>query len=282
MRMWMIGVTVGMALVLGLAGTAAAGLVTNVTDGTTLLDDDFEGVAAISQGFADDPATTDYDPVAITGTWTINEETLRMIQVSDFVGTSGSSTYPAAFGGDNYLRISRTGTSNVAIGDFTAQTDIGDLIHVEWQTYVARHAHEADIGIMTFFEGAGGTGDRPVRMNLEPDGDVTYFVGGTGGGPGTETDSGLNWTLGVWQTYEVDYVIGSNTFDLTIDGATVTGLGSEHSGTTALRSIRFGSREATVYLVDSISDEGVPVPEPGFAGLVLLGCGALLRRRRMG
>jgi len=110
------------ALLAVVATDAGAVIITNVTAGTTLFSDDFEGVSAINLGFADDPGT-DLDPAAAPGTWTIVESDATQIQVTEFAGTTSTSlNYPGAFQGDNYLWINRTGGFNRASGDFTPQT----------------------------------------------------------------------------------------------------------------------------------------------------------------
>jgi len=187
------------ALLAVVATDAGAVTITNVTTGSPV-------------GFADDTGATDFDPAAGLGTWTtIQESANAETQVSNFSGTTtggGGVVYPSAAEGNNYLRLARTTPFNFALGTLSApQTTDDDVIRVAFSLYGRGDGPD----VIAFYEndpGTGGAAER-FRLNLGGGGDIINQ------GPG---DTGLNWIAGQWQTWEIDFVIGASTFDLTVDG----------------------------------------------------------------
>ncbi len=249
------------ALVLITVSTVQAVMITNVTSGTQLFLDNFEGANAIGAGFVDDPGTTNYAPTAITGSWSITESDARQIQVTDFSGTTTTSVdYPGAFQGDNCMWFNRTGGFNAAFARPTSlQNTNGDAIHYEWMAYL-RDFDSGRPGVFSLYHNINGSGDRIVGLVAESDGSID------GGGS-------LAYTSDTWQRWAVDYVVGANTYDLTIDGIRQTGLAVKDSAGAA-GTVRFGSSAGVEYFVDA-------VPEPSALVLIVMGLfGLAVCRRR--
>jgi len=253
------------ALSATVATNASAVLIMNLTTNTVLFSDGFENVPASPVGFADDDGSADFDPVADTGTWSTLQEndSDNRIQVSDFSGTS----YPSAAVGDNYLRINRSGGFVQAVGTLSApQTTAGDRIRVELSLYVRAGGPD----VIAFYETTPGVNlaSERFRLNTNASGNILSNGAGT-------SDTGLDWIANQWQTWQIDFVIGQDTFDLTVDGVTATGIDTEDgSNFDAFRQFRFGSTDGVEFLADSI-------PEPSSAMLLgLLGVFVAMKRRK--
>ncbi len=251
-----------------MASVASATIITNETTSTTLFEDDFEGVSAISVGFVDDPGDTDYDPSAGTGSWVTKETDVKQIQVTDFDGTTTGPPvvdYPGAYQGSNYMWVNRTGNFNSAVGSLTSvQSTAGDAIHIEWMVYF--RDNPANNSFFRMYSGSGATGNSIASLSANGD----QSVGGGGS---------LTYLSDTWQKWELDYVVNATTYDLTIDGTQATGLSVLESGG-AVGSIRFskgGGVSAKEYFVDA-------VPEPSTFALLSIGGLMMLiwRRRRTG
>jgi len=222
-----------------------------ITSGSTVIGfDDFESNTTSSTVAAPD-GTGDYDPdAATTGSWSTSETAADKVQVTSY-GT------PGAFEGSKYLRI--TAMSNHAYLGFSANQTTGTL---HFETMVNTGQTGTDYSTAVGFQNSSSAWGPMVQFMSG--GKITYYNGAF-------TDSGLTYTANVWKKLEIDWTIGSSTFDLTYDGTTVTGLASR--GTAAsMDRIRLSGNGLSHF--DA-------VPEP--ATMSLLGIGgllALVRRRR--
>lgn len=261
------------AFVIGLAMHADAVMavtVTNLTTNTTLFYDNFEGVSPVS-GIPAVDGSGDYDPVAVTGTWSAPggiEDNPAITQVTD----STTSPDPGAFEGQNYLRIYRDNTlaSNDLNAALTAsQTTTGDLIRLSMMVYVPNDGVNARGQFMLL----GATSDIfSARAWVRPDGagNVAYVAPGF-----AVTDTGIDYTPGVWQEWNLEYTVGGSTFDVTVNGITASGLASFSSGNVAYGYfINSNTTAGSVYL-DSV------VPEPNTVMMMIIGCLGLAAASRM-
>ena len=191
----------------------------------------------------------------------------------------------------------------------------GETVHSEFWMYIVSTGPatppDADANVRWVFGGlnnapgvAIGGGGAGVESQLgsgrfqTPYGGVNWLEGNTSGGSSTAD---------TWQKWELDYVVGATTIDLTIDGAQTTGHDAQNSPaagiynstivgqwlmTFQLRALQPGEdgnpdwyyiMDSEAY-VDDLSITVTAVPEPStvmllFAGAALLGP-CLVRRRR--
>ena len=223
-----------------------------ITSGSTVIGfDDFESNTTFSTAAAPD-TSGDYDPdAATTGSWSTSEATADKVQVTNY-GT------PGAFEGSKYLRI--TATSTHAYLAFSADQTTGTL---HFETMVNTGQTNLNSSTAVGFQNSSSAWGPFVQFMSG--GKIQYYASSA------YHDSGLTYTADVWKKLEIDWTIGSSTFDLTYDGTTVTGLATR--GTAAsMDRIRLSGNGLSHF--DA-------VPEP--ATMSLLGIGgllALVRRRR--
>lgn len=210
-----------MAAILLASGTQAVTVV-NKTTGQTLFFDDFEGASGVSHTDFPD-ASGDYDPSqASVGTWTPVSESLREgIQVTDYQG--GENSPAATPQGTNYLRVVRNNNSASATATLSAlQSVSGNLIHVEAMIWIPR-----DVTATTFQLIIRGSNDEmranlyTVKISGSGDSSAVYAYDATLPTP-KAVDSTFDWLANTWQKWEVDYAVGGETFDLSIDGVKKT------------------------------------------------------------
>ena len=259
------------ALVLIAGSTAQAVMVTNVTTGTQLFFDDFEGLGTSVSHSPYPDNSGDFDPQAVIGTWSISESAQTMIQVTD----STTAPDPGPWWGDNYLRMNRSGAFNAMYGNLsevqTVAEHSGDLIHWEMMVNVAPGVN--DVAIVGLFS---DTGKHMVHVVARSSNGTIYNQpSGSGYVP-----TGLTFTPGEWMRVELDYTIGASTFDLTVDGDTSTNLAfyTANSGGGVERIRLTGAVGGGTYY------DATVVPEPGTMALLLvaglcLGIGSRRRRR---
>jgi hypothetical protein len=203
------------------AGVAQSVTVINKTTGELLFYDDFETALAVSTGAYPDESG-DYDPDnTATGTWTINETGPTNIQVASYLG-NGLDDPAAVPQGTNYLRFVRHTAAAFEAGVVlpAVQNTPGDVIHTEAMVWIplAVNANAFQIQLL----GSGGSTD--FRANIL----LVQATSGIGG-PVNAWDAvratpayaatGLEWRGNTWQKWEVDYAVGSDTFEMAIDGA---------------------------------------------------------------
>ena len=235
-----------------MTASAQAVTVRNTTLGTTLFN---------SSGFENDTVGT-APSQSSPGNWTSG------IPPYDEVMTGGS---PGAFEGDNYLSTLRTNSSGNPQAVFANQTVLGDNIHVEYMLYMPVAGHDASVilnGGTQYWRGLS-------RMaTWDNAGNFAHYDG-----------SGYNWTMDAypldqWFKAEIDYTIGSSTYQVTLDGTAMPpstaldGIGTPGGGDFAATSVGHNGSDPDHFYLDA-------VPEP--TSLLLLACGGLgliAQRRR--
>jgi hypothetical protein len=249
-----------------LAGTPAQALLVK-NDGNTIFD---------SGGFENDVAG--FAPAAASsGTW---EWAAINYGASFNVSTDAS---PGPNEGSQYLTVDKTSLPNSGYirANFASAATTGS-VNMQWKTYVDSTAGVS--GTNYYICGPGtGTGGAKFFFTMGADGVLTSDINGTG--------SGIPDVVPVdkWITAEFDYVLGADSFDLTLDGTTTNvsldgpkvheagnfdGKISNFAGLL----IRDGGGSSTFKShIDSI---GGVIPEPASLSLLGLGGLMLLRRRR--
>jgi hypothetical protein len=271
--------TVVLALfsVVAVQSSASAMIVENVTQGTTVFADDFEGVSPVSTVPAYDGSAR-YSPTAVTGTW-VHSEGLPAVPGLIQVTNSTTSPDPGAYQGSNYLRMYRDGNTAghdgnelqalPAGGDLTT---FGDVIRARMMVYLPSATDQnarlqmALIGTAVPQEPGGidivGTGRAWIRPG--GDGNVYYVAPGVSVQP-----TGLHYSTNTWQEWDIEYQIGASTFSASVGGVTVSGLSALTQGGVGAFWAVNGSNVAGSWYMDSVAS----VPEP--STIVMLACGMM-------
>jgi hypothetical protein len=226
---------------------AKAVVITNVTTGTTLFRDDFE-----SGSFSPSVGTENVGPdVTVT-----------------------NSTTPPAPGpaqGSFYAQLFRdsdtNGQGNLFAHPSAVQATAGDLIRLSTMVFLPNDGGNAR-GVFILDDGNFNS----ARALVISDG-AGHVIAETG--PNFSlVDTGVPYTPGVWQQWDLDYVIGSSTFGVSVDGVSASGFASHSVGQVSLGELFNGNHTAGTFWLDA-------VPEPSAALAVCL-VGLLIPARRRG
>ncbi|MBN2292355.1 MAG: DUF4082 domain-containing protein [Pirellulales bacterium] len=234
---------------------------------TTLFYDNFDGVGAThaSQIIA--------APAPVVGTWSLSGGGTSNFRWSK---TSGLAGLPATAEGDLFGMSLRPGTGSLTNIDanFALQSDVTDTVTFEaevWGQNAGSTPVDLKLSILS-----GGT-----ELN-----DVTFSGGSTSGTVlvgGVATS--LTYALNQWHHVKMDYHPTDSTFDLTVDGQTLTGL--TITTPSAVDGFRFvetstGNDRWACFDVVEVTLTS-PIPEPSTLALLACGLVGLLvcgRRRR--
>jgi hypothetical protein len=258
---------------LSLAGSVAQGVVvTNVTDGTTLFADNFES------------GTVDSDlGTAVVGSWGPSGdapgrqtyESLASEGVAPYSGNQFAKLVKDYGGAPNPLYLDTT--FNAAA---VANSGAGDLLRTEM---AFRVNPRGGLGVNTFgimfVDAAGPAGPRGknefMEFQIDDTGalyytDITTFF----------TPLAATQAVGAWNTLRIDYVNGSGSFSVSVNGGTpeIVSNGVQANGNaTKLLFVNYDSAASAGAYLDSLSNN---VPEP--ASMVLMAAGSvwMLMRRR--
>jgi hypothetical protein len=226
---------------------------------------------------------------------------------STVTGSAGPLVLPTASltGGANYLRSDTSGS--LTIGErhsgllSSPATILGTTFHYELEQYVGSTAANVDLGFGIGSEAAGesctGSGPGPTgppntrpRLSLQfrqrsgqlqlfsdPDGDLTNAYAAV-----------ATYTPDAWNKYEIDYVLGTNSLSVKVNGGTAVVINDPFASTTT-GQVNSLSRVDTVFVfttgsntigyTDNMLATGV-VPEPTAIGLVGLAGLLVVRRPR--
>lgn len=234
------------------AGTAvlAAGnlshavTVTNLTSNTIVFAEDFEsGVLAATVG-----AWEGFGP---QGTITV------------LTGTSPPHPGPAE--GASYLRVSRSGNDT---RDLYAQfgapvSGTGDVVRLSTMVYLPDDGANTRLQLLL----QDGQNFQTARAWVRPDGlGNVIVVHSAPGGGFVLTDTGIDYTPGSWQRWDLTYTVGATTFDVSVGGFSALGLASYSAGPVSTAYMFNGNATPGFFYLDA-----VPVPEPGSWALLLAG-----------
>ncbi len=251
-------------LLLTVSVVLAATMVASTTHAGTFLDD-FEG------------DTLGATPVADTGSYTFGT----------LAAAGGAAVSSAqAHSGTQSLYLSGGGAIN-AVLDVSAP--LNSIVHAEFWVYVPSG------GTYNYFLGSlNGNGALAAEAGgagpLDPQNLTSFFEVDSKNVPVLvyHKPEGLVATLfatpGIWEKYELDYVVGATTIDMTVAGVQVTGLSASEPYEGGYQTVIDGlwlwphtAGRATVY-IDDVSI--TVVPEPSTIMLLLAGAMVLLGLRR--
>ena len=237
---------------------AQAVTVINRTTGQILFYDDFESAPAVSTNAYPD-MSGDYDPaVPSSGAWSIQETGPTNIQVAAYCGDSTND--PAATPqGTNYLRIVRhmAAVTEAVLALPSTQSTAGDEIHLEMLVWIPRNISWGAFQLQLV--GSAGSGNPRINVLVDTTaanlGNVLAYDASL---PTPKwVDTSLDWSVSTWQKWEIDYVIGADTFVLGIDGVKRTLNGSYAGGD--IKEVRFrgGTANANIqYRLDATGYAG--------------------------
>ena len=253
---------IGFALFIALFAIQAQAtpIMGNLTTGTDLFVDDFEGVTANPDDYVAGGAT--YNPVASTGAWILDEDNGGGAQIA----VTSYATPGAAYNGQ-YLRLVRDGFA-AAYGDIADQSTVGDALRFE-------------IGInLKFGSEIRILGDSGGSMFYNSDDFIRLSFSSTliryQDSAGAIVDSGItNYAKDQWGVLTIDYVVGSDEYTLGYEGQTanITGLAPTIGIPTSVDGFVLMSAANSVGYYDSI-------PEPATLGLFAIFGGAALFIRK--
>jgi hypothetical protein len=200
-------------------GTASAGASARVASGasaTTLFHDDFENTSAVSRAnYPDDSGN--YNPVgANPGSWTINENNPNAVQVT----ASSTSPDPGAFQGTKCLRLRRAvDGKDIASAEahFAEQSAPGERLRISAMVYVPAVEQDTDVAMQVTL----GNADDYINLIANFDGHRSVVSHAR---HGALHDTGVNFTAGRWQKWEIEYAIGAETCALRIGDRRATGI----------------------------------------------------------
>lgn len=265
-------VMVMIAGIVACTASPASAIVVNVTTGQTLFRDDFESTVSVStQPYKDESG--DYNPASANpGTWTITETDPYWVQVT----TSATAPDPGAYRGSKYLRLYRDARLYqaeindprpgfrlllIARAGFAVQSKQGNDICMAQMVHIPT-AQQTTRGAAQFVAGSGMTNCINVCANIvQMDGSVSTL---------TEdgwVDTGLDFTAGEWQLWQIDYKIGDPTFTLTIGSASASGLPvAAIADSLDSFSIHAEPNTGNPFYVDEVSESFESVPAVGAMG----------------
>ena len=205
-----------------------------------------EEVTLFSDNF--DNVTVGAAPSAQVGTWNPAEGV-----VADTVSGAPSGT--------QYLDIVRPDYDE-HWGQASAVINAGTSVHAEF--YLNGDASAGFLPQFGLWSAGGSAAAWPsgyaALVSLFDDGKVTNYDGAD------HVDTGLTWTAGAWEKYEIDYVVGASSYDLTVGGTSTTVSGILTPG--AVQGLYFTSGDgAGTYRVDS----AVLTAAPGPSGILSIG-----------
>jgi hypothetical protein len=167
-----------------------------------LFHDDFENTSAVSRAnYPDDSGN--YNPVgANPGSWTINENNPNAVQVT----ASSTSPDPGAFQGTKCLRLRRAvDGKDIASAEahFAEQSAPGERLRISAMVYVPAVEQDTDVAMQVTL----GNADDYINLIANFDGHRSVVSHAR---HGALHDTGVNFTAGRWQKWEIEYAIGRN------------------------------------------------------------------------
>ena len=284
---WVLLITLGGCI--SFATSATAAMVTNDTTGTILFEDNFEGVPAFSGTWADaaaagNVASNDFDPIATTGWYTVNDVSTYDVQVCS--GADGFD--PGPFEGDNYLRIGRSAGFCSAYLNFSPQDTLGDIVKFESMVSYAMSTDQG-VGFLGLYgNDTSGNLANVMYCIIKSNGAlydyynsayIYYKPDGTFTADGNDPAGATLLTVGAqgeWSYVAADYAVGADSYSLTVGDVTV----SDIPVSTSIASVSLVRLCTGAGGTEFVYYDHVAVPEPSTIVLVLCGIAGLLFVRR--
>jgi hypothetical protein len=235
-------------LVASLAVPAEAVLVRKLPQGTARFFDDFEGSAHNA------PSS------AIVGTWTGDP--------GPDPNDRNTSDPGGANNGDQWAQINN-GNASATFPKYNSGT-----ISASFAINIVGGTNSADFGWSILLR--DDAGNAATQLSYDNDG-VTFDKRIREISSGSETVTGAEFDLGDWLEITVEYEIGTTSATYSIKNVTKNLVFADYVASVNSRSniaeVQFKSGAPSTFYIDDI-------PEPSTVGLMVIGCLALLRRRR--
>ncbi|NLF08859.1 MAG: PEP-CTERM sorting domain-containing protein [Pirellulaceae bacterium] len=273
------------AVCAALAASPASAYIINLTTNTPVFYDGFESQPSNLVSHANYPDAMNALPVAAQygGWWsTLNlgdPARYHQVQVTDY--ESGTFFAPGAYEGDNYLRLRRVSPDSYvqACQNFaTTSFATGDIFHWEQMVYLAKGTTNTSNEFFVRFNTVLLPGDDPT--NTYPP--ALISIKSHGGSVQYDVNdaakvTGMTVAYNTWQKWEVDYVVGSDKFTLTLDGVVKADLGINKVAYQN-QALSFVAMRSGPNVTDSIAyiDETFTIPEPSTFALLGMGLIGLL------
>ena len=227
---------------------ASAVFIENTSTSTVIFYDDFESASV--DGYPDNGA--------YPGHWTAYKEGggQTAIQIKTGPVFEGQQSLRQAAGSLLEYPVCKV------FANFASQATPGDAIHVEFMYYTPGTHNGKDL--MLRVEGTGGSAGFYMWDNQTVVVDLNTV------------DTGLRMNVGAWNKCEVDFTLGSSTYDVTINGTTASGRAAG-SAITDVDNTQF----RLLYRYSEYYIDASRVPEPMTLSLLAVGAVmAIFRRRR--
>ncbi len=209
--------------------------ITNLTTNTVLFSDNFENGS--------------FSPSV--GSWSIVGPDVTVTNAAS-PGAAQGSFYAQLFRDQQFLN----GQGNLQAQLSAAQTNPGDVIRLSMMILLPDDGTAAR-GQFMLDDGDFGSARAWVQTNGA--GHVLAI------GPGfASVDTGLLYTPGVWQEWDLQYAIGDTTFSVAVNGVSASGFASATSGSLGFADIFNGAfNPAGSFYLDAVPPAQTAVPEPG-------------------
>jgi hypothetical protein len=237
-------------LVLACAASLHAVSVINVTTSTTVFKDNFENGT--------------FTPSV--GSWSVVGPDVT-ISSAPVPGPAEGTFYASLF------RDSNTPSQGNLQASFTPQSTAGNIILLRMMIYL-NVGDNNDARAQLILDDGDFTS---ARAWARPDGFGHVMAVETGGSPGTfvEVNTGLLYTPGVWQEWDLQYAVGASTFSLTVNGASASGFASVSTGAVSKADLFNGvANPGGTFFLDAVPTAVTGTPEPG--SVLLAGFGLAL------
>jgi hypothetical protein len=178
----------------------------------------------------------------------------RVQYYASHIGTDGEQTLEFWWNGNQYH----------AYGEPTRSAANGKPVHLEFDLKW-NGSGRPWLGLMTGSQSTDELNDAAMLLWPNPSDNHVWVYDGA-----VSSDTGVPVTPNAWQRYELDYVVGSGSYDLTVDGATsnlttfVTG--NDSKAVTAAFWTASPSVAGAVYYLDAVK---MTLPPPKGTVLVL-------------
>ena len=232
--------------VFALVGGARAVVVTTSGSSVIRFYDGFEAAHAVA---GPTPAYDfDADPDATIGSWTVDEDHFRRVQVTDSI----TDPDPGPAQGLNYLRLDRPGAPYDARANAVFAQQVGGSLRASWMMHIDDFSGGGQPYIKLL--GGGTSGEQRVRMSLPASGGMVDVQAEPNGGSMAST--GLSFALDEWVRLDLDVNLDAGNYTISLSGGSGTNgasapIGFYQAGNTADVLHYYASPPGNRYYVDS-------------------------------
>jgi len=243
--------------------------------------DDFEGYTASPTWPSSDDADPQMPPVG--DFWSIYEPLPQFVQVQST--PSGTNYCAGPHGGSNYLQAYTAGTAPAAMIPSAGQSLISEYQNLTLDMWLYKNQADGWNGLQTIGaydndQPAISSAGRSFLLYFRQDGKLQYFDDGL-------IDTGITYTPDTWMHLVVEANFLTQTYDVTLNGQTVSGLNFDTQATNVQHVLLYGStdvdsnsRAAFDDIVMFVEDSTVPEPSvlAGLLGIFAIAAVSLYNR----